>query len=191
MPATSPWYQGLVPATWGSQGPAAARVRLRVYWRGGRVRAGPRLEGFAVTLTFKPTHKNLCLRIKNLTRWSAEAILLLRCGDAERNSSPTFALCSVELQRAISSEEDDASSLPRGEFGADLPSSRGPFFLTLPIVSSSSLSHGEVPGRKHCRNEADEVLPPRLHVRFQYRRARFEVPDSDLAVVHACWSGVP
>jgi hypothetical protein len=57
MWATSPWYQGLVLTKWGSQAPAPSRVRLRVYWRGGQVRVGPRLEGGAVTFTFGPAHK--------------------------------------------------------------------------------------------------------------------------------------
>jgi hypothetical protein len=51
MPATSPWYQGLAPTTWGSQAPAASRVRLPVNWRGRQVQVGPSLMKLAVMFT--------------------------------------------------------------------------------------------------------------------------------------------
>jgi hypothetical protein len=52
--------------------PAASRGKLRVYWRGEQVLAGPRLEELAVAFTIEPSHKTSCLRVTNPTRWTVD-----------------------------------------------------------------------------------------------------------------------
>ena len=49
------------------------------------------LEGLAAIHTFDTARENMSLRVVKTVRWAADIILLLYCGDVERNLGPTLS----------------------------------------------------------------------------------------------------
>ena len=49
------------------------------------------LEGLAAIHTFDTARENACVRVVKTVRWNADIILLLCCGDVERNPGPTLS----------------------------------------------------------------------------------------------------
>jgi hypothetical protein len=70
---------------------------------------------------------------------------------------PQYPLHSSSRVKGDTAVEPDESVPSADSVGPPLTS-----FSSSSFVSCSSLYQGEVPGRRHHRDEADEVLPPRL-----------------------------
>ena len=49
------------------------------------------LEGRAAIHTFGTARENVCLRVVKTVRWTADIVLLLCCGDVERNPGPILS----------------------------------------------------------------------------------------------------
>ena len=63
------------------------------------------LEGLAAIHTFDTARENACLRVVKTVRWTADIILLLCCGDVERNPGPTLSCAQWSCNGLSESKE--------------------------------------------------------------------------------------